>query len=187
LAPLQSIASGAGERASAALARIEELSLRLQHAERRVAELTREATRETLDAGELLQRLERTEQRLTDLGREVGTKLGELGALRERLTRIEGRVVESSKDQLARAGEAAAVLAEAERAGARLTAVLATHHHFDHVGGNPDLLAALPDLHVYGSADDAPRIPGITHRVRDGDPVQVGSFPGRAITIPAHT
>src|SRR5207244_5902814 len=50
LAPVQSIASGAGERASAALARIEELSLRLQHAERRVAELTREATRETLDA-----------------------------------------------------------------------------------------------------------------------------------------
>jgi len=75
--------------------------------------------------------------------------------------------------------EAAAVLAEAERSGARLTAVLATHHHFDHVGGNADLLSALPGLRVYGSADDAPRIPGITHRVRDGDPVQVGSIRGR--------
>jgi len=83
--------------------------------------------------------------------------------------------------------EAAAVLAEAERSGARLTAVLATHHHFDHVGGNADLLGALPGLRVYGSADDAPRIPGITHRVRDGDPVQMGSIRGQAIMIPAHT
>ena len=94
---------------------------------------------------------------------------------------------ESREAAVVDCAEAAAVLAEAESAGARLTAVLATHHHFDHVGGNPDLLAALPGLHVYGSADDAPRIPGITHRVRDGDPVQVGAFPGRAITIPAHT
>jgi hydroxyacylglutathione hydrolase len=83
--------------------------------------------------------------------------------------------------------EAAAVLAAAERSGARLTSVLATHHHFDHVGGNSDLLAALPGVSVYGSAGDAPRIPGITHRVRDGDPVQVGSIHGQAITIPAHT
>ena len=83
--------------------------------------------------------------------------------------------------------EAAAVLAEAERSRAGLTTVLATHHHFDHVGGNADLLDALPGLLVYGSADDAPRIPGITHRVRDGDPVQVGSVQGLAIMIPAHT
>jgi hydroxyacylglutathione hydrolase len=83
--------------------------------------------------------------------------------------------------------EAPVVLAEAERLGVRLTAVLATHHHFDHVGGNPGLLAALPGLRVYGSAGDAPRIPGITHRVRDGDPVQVGSIQGQAIMIPAHT
>ena len=107
VAPLQALASGAGERASAALARFEELSLRLQHTERRIAELTRETTRETLDTSDLLQRMERSEQRLTDLGREVGTKLGELGALRERLTRIEGRVVDSSKDQISRSGEAA--------------------------------------------------------------------------------
>ncbi len=83
--------------------------------------------------------------------------------------------------------EAHPVLDEAKQQGARLTTVLATHHHFDHVGGNLELLSSRPDLRVYGSADDAPRIPGITHRVRDGDPVQVGSTPGRAIMIPAHT
>jgi hydroxyacylglutathione hydrolase len=83
--------------------------------------------------------------------------------------------------------EARPVLAEVDRSGVRLTAILATHHHFDHVGGNEDLLAAKPGLHVYGSAGDAPRIPGITHRVRDGDPVDVGSERGRVIMIPAHT
>jgi hydroxyacylglutathione hydrolase len=83
--------------------------------------------------------------------------------------------------------EAEPVLAEVARRGVTLRAVLATHHHFDHVGGNRDLLAKLPDLRVYGSADDAPRIPGITDRVRDGDSVQVGGLRGRVILIPAHT
>lgn len=83
--------------------------------------------------------------------------------------------------------EAAPVLAETRRRGIELRAVLATHHHFDHVGGNQDLLQAVPGLAVHGSADDAPRIPGITHRLRDGDPVHVGSLRGRVILIPAHT
>ena len=83
--------------------------------------------------------------------------------------------------------EAAPVLAEARARSVRLGAVLATHHHFDHVGGNADLLAAAPGLRVYGSADDAPRIPGITHRVRDGDTLEVGHVRGRVILIPAHT
>ncbi len=83
--------------------------------------------------------------------------------------------------------EARPVLDEVRRRNARLVAVLATHHHFDHVGGNTDLLAAVPGLRVYGSADDAPRIPGITDRVRDGDTVAVGGLRGRVIMIPAHT
>jgi hydroxyacylglutathione hydrolase len=83
--------------------------------------------------------------------------------------------------------EAPAVLAEVERQNARLRAVLATHHHFDHVGGNLDLLSRLPSLRIYGSAADAPRIPGITDRLADGDTLAVGSLRGRGILIPAHT
>jgi hydroxyacylglutathione hydrolase len=83
--------------------------------------------------------------------------------------------------------EAEPVLEEVARRGAALRVVLATHHHFDHVGGNRDLLAKLPNLRVYGSGDDAPKIPGITERVGDGDPVEVGSVRGRVIFIPAHT
>jgi len=93
----------------------------------------------------------------------------------------------SCKAAVVDCAEAAPVLSEVDRRGVRLVAVLATHHHFDHVGGNPALLAALPDLRVYGSADDAPRIPGITHRLRDGDTVELGALRARALTIPAHT
>jgi hydroxyacylglutathione hydrolase len=83
--------------------------------------------------------------------------------------------------------EAGAVLAETERQGVRLVAVLATHHHYDHVGGNEDLLRRLPALHVYGSADDAPRIPGITHPLGDGETIAVAGLRARVILIPAHT
>src|SRR2546430_7702809 len=105
--PLQTVANGAAERASVALARLEETGVRLQNVERRISDVARDTTRDTLDADDFRQRLDRIEQRLTDIGREVGTKLGELGAVRERLTRLEGRVVDASKDHVARAGEAA--------------------------------------------------------------------------------
>lgn len=83
--------------------------------------------------------------------------------------------------------EAGPVLAEVARQGVHLSAALATHHHFDHVGGNLDLKAAIPGIRIYGSGADAPRIPGITDRLADGDSLSVGSLQARAILIPAHT
>jgi hydroxyacylglutathione hydrolase len=83
--------------------------------------------------------------------------------------------------------EARPVLAEVARQGVRLTAALATHHHFDHVGGNHDLAGAVPGIHIFGSAGDAPKIPGITDQLADGDRVSVGTLEARAILIPAHT
>ena len=83
--------------------------------------------------------------------------------------------------------EAGPVLDEARRRSVRLVAVLATHHHFDHVGGNEDLLAHDRELRIFGSADDASRIPGITDRVRDGEAIAVAGLSGRVILIPAHT
>jgi hydroxyacylglutathione hydrolase len=80
--------------------------------------------------------------------------------------------------------EAEPVLEAVKRAGVRLTAVLPTHHHYDHVGGNEELLAALPDLTVYGVDE---RIPGLTTRVRDGEGVQLGGLAAQVIFIPAHT
>jgi len=82
--------------------------------------------------------------------------------------------------------EADPVLAEVERRGVTLTSILATHHHWDHIGGNEALLAQRK-LRVYGYREDDGRIPGLTHGLAEGDEVVVGSIPGRAIFIPAHT
>ena len=83
-------------------------------------------------------------------------------------------------------GDAAPVLAYLEREGLALTAILATHHHGDHVGGIPALLARLP-VPVFGPARET--IPGRTQALADGDVVAV---PGIAVTldvidIPGHT
>lgn len=80
--------------------------------------------------------------------------------------------------------EAGPVLAAVAQEGVTLTAILPTHHHYDHVGGNEDLLKAHPDLAVYGVDE---RIPGLTQRVRDGDHVRVGGLTAQVIFIPAHT
>jgi len=85
--------------------------------------------------------------------------------------------------------EAAPVLDAAAAEGVRLVAILSTHHHFDHVGGNEDLIASLPagSLEVYGFAGDRERIPGITRGLADGEELALGSLRARAIFIPAHT
>ncbi len=85
--------------------------------------------------------------------------------------------------------EAAPVLEAASREGVRIVAILSTHHHFDHVGGNEELLAALPagSVEVYGYAGDAERIPGLTRGLADGEAFRLGALEGRAIFIPAHT
>lgn len=80
--------------------------------------------------------------------------------------------------------DAEPVLAAADTEGARLRAILPTHHHADHVAGHEELLAIHPDLAVYG-ADE--RIPGLTNRVGDGDSVVIGHTHGQVVAIPAHT
>jgi hydroxyacylglutathione hydrolase len=80
--------------------------------------------------------------------------------------------------------EVDSVLAAAARELAELKAILPTHHHYDHVAGHADLLAAKPDLRVYGA--DA-RIPGLTTTVEDGDRIRVGTLDARVLFVPAHT
>jgi hydroxyacylglutathione hydrolase len=83
--------------------------------------------------------------------------------------------------------EADKVLAEVKRRGLELIAVLPTHWHFDHVGGNEDLVRAIPGLRVYGARGERGRIPAQTQQVDDGDSVELASLKGRVIGIPAHT
>jgi hydroxyacylglutathione hydrolase len=98
-------------------------------------------------------------------------------------------VVDDSSRQCAvvDCAEADKVLAEVKRRSLELIAVLSTHWHLDHVGGNPGLAAALPKLRIYGARAEGGRIPGLTDPVDDGDTVKVGPMAGKVIGIPAHT
>jgi len=72
--------------------------------------------------------------------------------------------------------------------GVRLSAILCTHHHHDHIGGMEELLAEYEaDVTVYGFRDDMHRIPGITQPVIDGDTVRVGDLFGSILHTPGHT
>jgi hydroxyacylglutathione hydrolase len=96
---------------------------------------------------------------------------------------------DSSEAGIVDVAQAAPVLEAASREGVRLTTILSTHHHFDHVGGNEELLAALPanSVSVYGHHGDADRIPGITRPLDDGEEFQLGGLAVRGLFIPAHT
>ncbi|HEY3352579.1 MAG TPA: hydroxyacylglutathione hydrolase [Polyangia bacterium] len=84
-------------------------------------------------------------------------------------------------------GEAGPVLAYLAREPARLTAILTTHHHGDHVGGNRALCERFPGVVVVGSAEDRARIPGLTRGLGDGDEVAVAGITGRLLAVPGHT
>ena len=67
-------------------------------------------------------------------------------------------------------GDAAPVIAYMERTGIAPCAILATHHHGDHVGGIPALLARW-ELPVFGPSRE--KIPGRTQAVSGGDRIVV--------------
>lgn len=70
--------------------------------------------------------------------------------------------------------------------GWRLTHILNTHHHHDHVGGNLELQRAT-GCTIVGNAADAARIPGISVRVADGDRFALGSRSAEIIAVSGHT
>ena len=82
--------------------------------------------------------------------------------------------------------EAAPVLQAVQERGVQLVAILPTHHHWDHIGGNEDLLSHGP-LTVYGYRGEGHRIPGCTIEVDDGATIQLGTFQAQILYIPAHT
>jgi hydroxyacylglutathione hydrolase len=71
--------------------------------------------------------------------------------------------------------------------GLKLGAILATHHHGDHVGGNDALARRFPGLAVFGSAYDRGRIPAQNRFVEDGDAIETVGLAFRCLLIPGHT
>lgn len=78
------------------------------------------------------------------------------------------------------------VLAALDQRGWRLSHILNTHHHHDHVGGNLELKRRT-GCTVVGNAEDAARIPGIDVRVCDGDEYALGASSAEVIAVSGHT
>ncbi|WP_295446631.1 hydroxyacylglutathione hydrolase [uncultured Thiodictyon sp.] len=84
-------------------------------------------------------------------------------------------------------GDAAPVLETLAAEGLRLTAVLVTHHHGDHVGGLAELALAFPGLTVIGPNDS--HIRGLTRQVGEGEVVAPPGLTSRFTVweVPGHT
>lgn len=80
-----------------------------------------------------------------------------------------------------------AVLAALDAAKLTPTAILNTHHHHDHTGGNEGILARFPGIPVYAHAVDGPKVPGLTHALAHDETFPVGGLSFRALHIPGHT
>lgn len=83
-------------------------------------------------------------------------------------------------------GDAVPVLGHLAQTGDRLCAILATHHHGDHVGGVAELLARFP-VPVYGPALE--NIPGVTHPLCGGEHIELPEIGVGfdIIAVPGHT
>jgi hydroxyacylglutathione hydrolase len=83
-------------------------------------------------------------------------------------------------------GDATPVLAWIETSGDRLCAVLATHHHGDHVGGLAEILARFP-APVFGPRLEG--IPGVSHPLDGGERIELPEIGigFEIIAVPGHT
>ena len=78
------------------------------------------------------------------------------------------------------------VLKALDEKGWKLTHILNTHHHGDHVGGNLALKRAT-GCAVVAMARDKERIPGIDVEVAEGDVIGLGATEARVLDVPGHT
>jgi len=78
------------------------------------------------------------------------------------------------------------VLEELDRRGWKLTHVLNTHHHPDHVGGNEELKSKTGCI-IVGPRADRDRIPGIDMELGDGDHFNLGNAEAVVFDVPGHT
>ena len=92
----------------------------------------------------------------------------------------------SGDTALVDAPEAAPILAELKARGWRLSHVLLTHHHYDHVDGLGEILAG-HGAQVIGAAADAARLPPLDRAVKPGDRLEIGGEPVEVLEVSGHT
>ena len=85
--------------------------------------------------------------------------------------------------------EAAPVEAKLAETGLQLVAILSTHHHWDHIGGNEQLCDARKGLPVYAHRSDREksRVARQSHDVDDDVPFEVAGMKFTPLHVPGHT
>ena len=77
------------------------------------------------------------------------------------------------------------VLEAVNEEGVNLTKVLTTHHHWDHAGGNEELVSKSKNaLQIFGGDQ---RINALTNRVKHGDKFTIGDINVECLYTPCHT
>ena len=108
------------------------------------------------------------------------------------LLTMPGRGASGGDAAVVDACEAAPVLAALAVGKHRLKAVLATHHHHDHVGGNDAVHGRFPEAPIYAHAGDfvdakPGRVPAQTVGLGHGEEFTVLGRRVKALHIPGHT
>ena len=82
--------------------------------------------------------------------------------------------------------DAPPILAKLNTLGWKLSHVLLTHHHRDHVDGLPDILRKHP-ARVIGAKADEHRLPELDQMVVEGDTFYIGGEPVEVLDVSGHT
>ncbi len=83
-------------------------------------------------------------------------------------------------------GDGEKVLSFLSEKGYELEAILATHHHFDHVAGIESLCDKAP-VEVYCFKGEMSRVPGASRGLEDEEEIELGGMRFKVLHVPGHT
>jgi len=93
---------------------------------------------------------------------------------------------ESRKAVVVDPSEADPILQRLSEQNLELEMIWNTHHHWDHIGGNEELVKKTGAT-VYCSATDYKRVPKAQHGLRDGESILFQEISFLAMEVPGHT